>query len=91
MILKVYQRVRETGFRRVEEGFRTPGWMALAYFDHSRCEAVMVIWPLHYLVQFGYWVNYRWSMYRHKPSWIDREIERQYHRRLERSIHGGRR
>ena len=47
-------------------------WHAHAYFDYWHCSRVMVIWPFHWAVQFVWWLNWKWSEHRQKPSWIDR-------------------
>ena len=74
-------------YERVRPEFATRFWMKLAYFDYARREGVMVAWPLNYLVQIAWWANIKWSQYRHAPSWIDRELEKQNHRQLERIEH----
>lgn len=62
---------------RVPEACATPWWMKLAYYDVCRREAVMVAWPLNYLVQVAWALNLAWSRYRHRPSWIDRRVAMQ--------------
>lgn len=53
----------------------TRRWHGCAYRDWSRFETVMVIWPLHYAVQFAHWLGYKWDKHRHRKSWIDRQID----------------
>lgn len=62
---------------RVRPEIQTQPWMKLAYFDHARREAVMVAWPLNYIVQIAWMLNLAWSRYRHRPSWIDRQIAKE--------------
>lgn len=37
-------------------------------------EALMVLYPFHYLVMFTYWLNMKWCLHCGKPSWIDKMI-----------------
>jgi hypothetical protein len=68
-------------FARVRDFFVTPRWMAAAYYDRARREVVMVMWPFHYAVQFAWWLNLKWSAYRHKKSWVDRMVDAQRQKR----------
>lgn len=61
-------------YQRLNKGCIRPGWMAVAYFDWMRCQEVCVLFPFHYLVMFGWWLNFKWCKYRSKPSWIDRQV-----------------
>lgn len=58
------------------EGCRAPFWMACAYWRYEDRRLVMVAWPLHYLWQAARWLEWHWNNYRHKPSWLDAEIDR---------------
>ena len=59
---------------RLPEGGIMPYWMAVAYFDYCRREAVMYAVPLHYLVSLAWRLNRAWSYYRQRESWIEKEI-----------------
>ncbi len=61
---------------RTPEWCVTHWWMKCAYRDYARREAIMVAWPLNYVVQLAWAINLAWSRYRHKPSWIDREVSK---------------
>jgi hypothetical protein len=69
--------VRRFIWIRVSEFCVTPYHMKLAYHDHTRREAIMVAWPLNYVVQLAWMLNVMWCRYRHNPSWIDKELSRQ--------------
>lgn len=63
-------------WQRVPEVCVTPGHMKLAYFDYAHREGIMVAWPLNHLVGLTWRLNRIWCVYRHQPSWIDRELSR---------------
>jgi len=67
--------MRDLIYRRLKDCFVPPWWMACAYRDWARNQYVWVVWPLHYLVQFIWWLNFKWNGYRSKRSWIDRQVE----------------
>jgi len=53
-----------------------PRWYhARAYYDASRNENVLVLWPLHYLVALAWYLNYQWCRLRFQPSWIDKALK----------------
>ncbi len=62
-------------YKRVHYACITPSYMAKAYYDVRRKEKVMVLFPFHYAVMFVWWLNLKWSCYRHKPSWIDKMVK----------------
>lgn len=63
-------------YERVPEGRATRHfWCARAYSDWHNFTHVMIIWPLHYAVQCGWWLNSKWAKYRHQKSWIDQQID----------------
>ncbi|WP_316348495.1 hypothetical protein [Desulfuromonas acetoxidans] len=61
-------------YEQVSPQSNTRWWHARAYYDVRRRHVVMVIYPFHYLVLAAWWLNLRWSEYRHRESWIDRQI-----------------
>jgi hypothetical protein len=58
-------------YEQVPPGVMTQRHHARAYADHMRMCTVMVIWPLHWIVQLVHWIGYCWDRHRHRPSWID--------------------
>ena len=75
-LARIVRRVAWLLIERTPEWCVTHWWMKLAYFDHARREAVMVAWPLNYLVTLAWMANLAWCRYRHRPSWIDREVSK---------------
>ena len=61
-------------YERVPECCVTQWHHGRAYADFARREAVMVIYPLHYVVNFIWWLNWKWCDHRMKPSWIDKKL-----------------
>lgn len=51
-------------------------WQCKAFYSFRKNKDLMVIFPFHYVVNFFWWLNLRWSIYSHKPSWIDQEISK---------------
>ena len=76
-VQRIVCRVDSLVIDRSPEWCVTHWWMKRAYFDHARRESVMVAWPLNYAVQVAWMLNLAWSRYRHKPSWIDKQLSRQ--------------
>jgi hypothetical protein len=50
-------------------------WMKSAFYSPQRRQYFMVIYPFNHLVELVWWLNWKWSDYQVKPSWIDREID----------------
>lgn len=61
-------------YERVSRCYKRRWWMANAYYDWYSDQEVNVIFPLHYLVMFGWWLNMKWCAYKGKPSWIDKQV-----------------
>lgn len=61
---------------RITEGAIVPRWMAVAYFDYVRHEAVLYAVPLHHLVALVWKINLVWCRYRQRESWIEREVNK---------------
>ena len=71
-------------YERVPECCVTQWHHGRAYTDFTRREVVMVIYPLHYVVNFIWWLNWKWCDHRMKPSWIDRKKAQECSELLER-------
>ena len=52
----------------------TKWWHGHAFYDARRNRNVMVIYPLHWVVNFAWWLNWKWFSHRHKETWIDRMV-----------------
>ena len=72
---RIVRRVDWLIIDRTPDWCMTNWWMKCAYRDYARREAVMVAWPMNYLVQAAWMANLAWSRYRHRKSWIDRKVE----------------
>jgi hypothetical protein len=59
---------------RISRAIKSRKYQAMAYFDWEKDQCVMVLWPFHYLVMLVWWMNLRWCKYKHKPSWIDKQV-----------------
>lgn len=73
--IKNEYKIKAFFYERVPRGHRIKHWQCRAYQDYNRHENIMVIFPLHYLVIFIYWLNYLWFTYRGKETWIDKKIK----------------
>lgn len=51
-----------------------PWWMGRAYHDYECARTIYWIVPLHHVVQFAWWINWKWCAYCHRHSWIDRQV-----------------
>ena len=61
-------------YQRIREGIRPPYWMKVAYHDFSSRERVFVAFPFNFLVQFVWWMNLQWCIFRGAPTWLDKAI-----------------
>ena len=61
-------------YERVNPNFVPPKHMKRVYFDAPRNEYVFVLWPLNYVVELAWWLNFCWCRYTRKQSWIDRLV-----------------
>lgn len=61
-------------FERVSPGGCFRWWHGRAYYDAYRDHVVAVIYPLHLLVNFAWWLNFKWAEHRGSASWIDRKL-----------------
>lgn len=68
------QRIYRIFYDRVPQCCKTPLLHAVAYRDYYRRETVTVLWPLHWPVQLGWWLRWRWEDYRHGRSYLDHLI-----------------
>lgn len=62
--------------QRLDDFLKPPAWMKFCYRDYERREVVWAVWPLNYAIQLAWMLNLGWSKYRHRPSWIEMEIQR---------------
>jgi len=53
----------------------TKWWHGRAFYDVRRNRNVMVIYPLHWIVNFSWWLNWKWNAHRGKETWIDRMVK----------------
>jgi hypothetical protein len=54
-----------------------PWWMAASYRDCSRRQILFAIYGLHWLINFIWWLNFKWCRHVNKPSWIDRQLQKE--------------
>ena len=72
--INVSPKLKRFFFERVSPYCVTRWWHGLAYYD-ARCHSlVMVIYPLHWVVNLVWFMNYVWCRHRHKESWIDKKL-----------------
>lgn len=58
------------------EGIIPHWWMGFVIYSHRRNRLLFVVYPLHYLVRLGWWVQDRWARHTKQTSWIEEELRR---------------
>ena len=66
-----------------KETYYVPQWhMKKVCNDYKRPEALWVAFPLNYMVSFALWLEFKWQVFRHKPTWIDKKVRQLTEERL---------
>ena len=74
---RVESRFKRFFYERVSQACRPQWHHGRAYYDPRYDINVAVIYPFHWVVQFAWWLNLKWSYHRGKPSWIDLYLREQ--------------
>ena len=69
-------------YERVQGERLPPFCYGLAYREISRPVAVFYLVPINYIIRFVMYISHRWDRYRSRPSWVDKKVEEEVHRRI---------
>lgn len=61
-------------YKWVRRSFMPPRWMAFSFYQASKDRALFVIPPINLIIAFLWWIQDKWAMKAHVPSWIEKEV-----------------